>query len=200
MKQGHNVQQSILYLQLELIKNGGRNHIMYKHTLCFIKRNEEILMLNRKYDPVKGLWNGVGGKIEKGETPLENVIREIKEETNIKVTHDQIQFKGIIKWEDSSYSGGMYVYLVELLHEFIYHTPKKVSEGILDWKEISWILSDYNYGVGEMIPKFLVEVLHNEFILEHNFILSNHKLINYRNQKLVKQDRLLTSLYNTIRL
>gem|GEM_PF-421849 len=194
------MQQSILYLQLELIKNGGRNHIMYKHTLCFIKRNEEILMLNRKYDPVKGLWNGVGGKIEKGETPLENVIREIKEETNIKVTHDQIQFKGIIKWEDSSYSGGMYVYLVELLHEFTYHTPKKVSEGILDWKEVSWILSDYNYGVGEMIPKFLVEVLHNEFILEHNFILSNHKLINYRNQKLVKQDRLLTSLYNTIRL
>ena len=67
-------------------------------------------------------------------------------------------------------------------------------------KEISWILSDYNYGVGEMIPKFLVEVLYNELILEHNFVLSNHKLINYRNQKLVKQDRLLTSLYNTIRL
>ena len=82
----------------------------------------------------------------------------------------------------------------------LYITLQKVSEGILDWKEISWILSDYNYGVGEMIPKFLVEVLHNEFILEHNFILSNHKLINYRNQKLVKQDRLLTSLYNTIRL
>ncbi|KAA0773844.1 MULTISPECIES: NUDIX domain-containing protein [Bacillus cereus group] len=48
---------------------------MYKHTLCFIKRNEEILMLNREYDPVKGLWNGVGGKIEKGETPLENAIQ-----------------------------------------------------------------------------------------------------------------------------
>ncbi len=63
---------------------------MYKHTLCFIKRNEEILMLNREYDPVKGLWNGIGGKIEKGETPLENAIREIKEETNIKVTYDQI--------------------------------------------------------------------------------------------------------------
>ncbi|SCB68392.1 Uncharacterized protein BWGO95_02532 [Bacillus mycoides] len=31
-------------------------------------------MLNREYDPVKGLWNGVGGKIEKGETPLENAI------------------------------------------------------------------------------------------------------------------------------
>ena len=49
-----------------------------------------------------------------------------------------------------------------------------------------------------MIPKFLVEVLYNELILEHNFVLSNHKLIDYRNKELV-QDRLLT-LYNTIRL
>ncbi|MGD6888113.1 NUDIX hydrolase [Bacillus mobilis] len=161
---------------------------MYKHTLCFIKRNEEILMLNREYDPVKGLWNGVGGKIEKGETPLDNAIREIKEETNIEVKYDQIRFKGIIKWEDSSYFGGMYVYLIELHNEFIYHTPKKVSEGILDWKEISWILSDYNYGVGEMIPKFLSAVLHNELILEHHFVLSNHKLLDYRNDELNKQD------------
>ncbi|WP_237522584.1 NUDIX domain-containing protein, partial [Bacillus cereus] len=61
---------------------------MYKHTLCFIKRNEEILMLNRKYDPVKGLWNGVGGKVEKGETPLENAIREIKEEAATAVVEE----------------------------------------------------------------------------------------------------------------
>ena len=101
-------------------------------------------------------------------------------------------------WEDSSYSGGMYIYLVELLHEFIYHTPKSLRRNSRLERDF-WILSDYNYGVGEMIPKFLVEVLYNELILEHNFVLSNHKLINYRNQKLVKQDRLLT-LYNTIRL
>lgn len=61
----------------------------------------------------------------------------------------------------------MYVYLIELLNEFTYHTPKKVSEGILDWKEISWILSDYNYGVGEMIPNFLPELLHNKLSLIH---------------------------------
>lgn len=157
---------------------------MYEYTLCFIKRKEEILMLNREYDPVKGLWNGVGGKIEAGETPLENAIREIKEETYIDVKQNQIQFKGIIKWEDSSYSGGMYVYVVELPHEFTYDTPKKVSEGILDWKSVSWILSDYNYGVGEMLPKLLPEVLHNELILEHSFILSNHKLVKYKNKEL----------------
>ncbi|HHT7191037.1 TPA: NUDIX hydrolase, partial [Bacillus cereus] len=164
---------------------------MHKHTLCFIKRNEEILMLNREYDPVKGLWNGVGGKIELRETPLENAIREIKEETAIDVKKDQIQFKGIIKWEDSSYSGGMYVYVVELPHEFTYDTPKKVSEGILDWKNVQWILSDYNYGVGEMLPILLPEVLQSESILEHSFVLSNHRVIDYRNEKLVKQDMLI---------
>jgi len=161
---------------------------MYKHTLCFIKRNEEILMLNREYDPVKGLWNGVGGKIEKGETPLENAIREIKEETNIDVEQNQIQFKGIIKWEDSSYSGGIYVYLVELPYEFTYDTPKKVSEGILDWKNVSWILSDFNYGVGEMIPKFLFEVLNNEALLEHTCVLSNHKLLSYEFKALKEKE------------
>lgn len=161
---------------------------MHKHTLCFIKRNEEILMLNREYDPVKGLWNGVGGKIEPEETSLASAIREIKEETDIDVKQNQIQFKGIVKWEDSSYSGGMYVYVVELQNEVTYDTPKKVSEGILDWKSVPWILSDYNYGVGEMLPKLLPEVLHNEFILEHNFVLSNHKLIDYRNEELVMLD------------
>lgn len=82
----------------------------------------------------------------------------------------------------------MYVYVVELPYGFTYHTPKKIAEGILDWKSASWILSDYNYGVGEMLPRLLPEVLHNELILEHSFVLSNHKLIDYKNEELVKQD------------
>lgn len=40
---------------------------MYKQTLCFIRRNDEILMLNRENKPTHGLWNGVGGKMESEE-------------------------------------------------------------------------------------------------------------------------------------
>lgn len=63
---------------------------------------------------------------------------------------------------------------------------------------MSWILSDYNYGVGEMLPKLLPEVLHNELILEHNFVLSNQKLIDYRNEELVKQDGSIDDIHNLI--
>lgn len=53
-------------------------------------------MLNREYKPTLGLWNGVGGKIEDNETPLECVTREIKEETNIDINEYPIIDKGII--------------------------------------------------------------------------------------------------------
>lgn len=48
-----------------------------------------------------------------------------------------------------------------------------------------------------MIPKFLPDLFHNKLILEHNFILSNHKLIDYRNAELIKQD---SSIDNIVQL
>ncbi len=161
---------------------------MYKQTLCFISRNDELLMLNRERKPTLGIWNGVGGKIEENETPLECVIREVKEETDIDISRSEIIDKGIITWEvDSSYTGGMYVYLVYMDENFIYETPKKVDEGILDWKKISWILEDKNYGVGEMIPHYLPSILNNEKKYNHLCVLEDAKLIYYKVDELVSK-------------
>ena len=49
-------------------------------TLCFVIKDDEILMINRNKPPFMGLWNAVGGHIEDGETPSQSAIREIKEE------------------------------------------------------------------------------------------------------------------------
>ncbi len=137
-------------------------------------------MLNRENAPTKGLWNGVGGKIEAGETPLECVIREVKEETDIDISSYQIHYKGIVTWEvDTIHSGGFYVFLVNLDEDFIYYTPKKIAEGILDWKNISWLLSERNFGVGQMIPHFLPTILQNSATLEHKCTLINDNLVKY---------------------
>ena len=158
---------------------------MYKQTLCFVRRNNELLMLNRENKPTQGLWNGVGGKIEENETPMECIVREVKEETNIDISTYEVIDKGVISWEvDDSYVGGLYVYLVDIEDDYIYQTPKRTDEGILDWKKITWLLGDVNFGVGEMIPHYLPNILNGKDYCNHFCVIRNKKLISYEMKKL----------------
>ena len=52
------------------------------HAICFY--GDKIVMV---YAGKKGTWGPPGGGIEKGETYQEAAIREIKEESNMKVVH-----------------------------------------------------------------------------------------------------------------
>ena len=127
---------------------------MYKYTVCFVKNGNNILMLNREESPIMGVWNGVGGKIEKGETPDEGALREVFEETGIKV--ERYFSKGTVSWETSnSELDGIYVYLYEVTNHLKLETPNKTREGILDWKSIDWILNPINLGIAEMVSQYL---------------------------------------------
>lgn len=55
-------------------------------TVCYLFDKDTCLLLHRikKHQDVnKGKWIGIGGHIEDGETPLDCVIREYKEETGL---------------------------------------------------------------------------------------------------------------------
>ena len=57
-------------------------------TLCYIEKENKYLMLHRtskKKDGNKDKWIGVGGHFEKGESPEECLLREVKEETGLDV-------------------------------------------------------------------------------------------------------------------
>jgi 8-oxo-dGTP diphosphatase len=49
-------------------------------TLCFIRKEGRLLLMNKKTGMGTGLVNAPGGRIEKGETPLEGAVRETEEE------------------------------------------------------------------------------------------------------------------------
>jgi len=48
--------------------------------------NRVLLIQKTKPAWQAGLYNGIGGKLEEDETPLDAVIREIKEEVNLDIT------------------------------------------------------------------------------------------------------------------
>lgn len=66
-------------------------------TLCYIEKDEQYLMLHRtvkENDINKDKWIGVGGHFEKGESPEECLLREVKEETGYTLT--DWRYRGIV--------------------------------------------------------------------------------------------------------
>lgn len=60
---------------------------MIKVVAGILKKDDKILIARkREGKPLAGLWEFPGGKIEKGETPEESLVRELMEEMEIKIS------------------------------------------------------------------------------------------------------------------
>lgn len=59
---------------------------MKETTLVFLRRDDEILLAMKKRGFGEGRWNGIGGKVGKGETIEEAMLRETKEEIDVEPT------------------------------------------------------------------------------------------------------------------
>ncbi|NHN33008.1 8-oxo-dGTP diphosphatase [Paenibacillus sp. S3N08] len=153
---------------------------MLKYNICFFKQGNHILLLNRESPSWMGCWNGVGGKLEPGETPRQSMIREISEETGIHESQYQLTYKGMVTWTvDGGGLGGMYLYIAELGEDIPYETPVKTVEGILDWKSIEWIMHSENRGVAANIPIYLNYIVHDQSCYEHYCTFKEGKLLDH---------------------
>ncbi len=146
-----------------------------KYTLCFIKRGDEILMLNRNYPTWMGSWNGVGGRMEDGESPKECILREVFEETGIKLS--DARDCGALTWRsEGNGPGGSHLFLAEVPKEFHYDTPRGMEEGILDWKKTSWIYHPENTGVIKNIQRFLPIMINDKRRYNHACVYEGYTL------------------------
>ncbi len=142
-------------------------------------------MLNRNKAPNKGLWNGVGGKLEPDETPELSVIREVEEETGYRISSPQ--YRGIVRWKvDDKEIGGMHVFIVNMTNQDTYPTPVKMDEGILDWKELTWLLDEENQGVVSNIPYFLPNMLQGKEACDYLCIYRDGRLLHVKEMGLIR--------------
>ncbi len=103
-------------------------------TLCYVidKKNEQILMLHRvkkKNDFHEGKWNGLGGKFDEGESPEDCVIREIREESGLKIKKPRLH--GFITFPNFDGKNDWHVF-VYTADNFIGKLIES-NEGNLEW-------------------------------------------------------------------
>ncbi len=53
--------------------------------LCFVRDGDRVLLIRRRNAPNRGLYNAPGGRIEPDEDPYDACLREVAEETGIRL-------------------------------------------------------------------------------------------------------------------
>lgn len=81
-------------------------------TLLFLRRDDEILLAMKKRGFGANLYNGVGGKIDPGETEEQALIRECQEEVNVTPTEYEkvAQHDFVMDADDPAKTWHMYVH------------------------------------------------------------------------------------------
>lgn len=147
---------------------------MIKTTLCYIEKDDKYLMLFRnkkENDPCEGKWVGIGGKFEEGESADECLLREVYEETSLKLT--KYQFRGIVHFKSNVLPDeDMYLYTASEWEneESTFNCP----EG-----ELKWILKEdvLSLNLWEGDKYFLEPLINGQDNIELTCVYEGDKLI-----------------------
>lgn len=144
-------------------------------TLCYVRENGRTLMIHRtkkRNDMHQGKWNGLGGKLEAGESPEECARREIQEESGLNV--DRLILKGVLTFPEFSKGEDWYAFIFEacgVSGEMI-DSP----EGVLEWVPDEQVL-ELNLWEGDRI---FIPWLSQEKFFSGKFIYRDGELRDYQ--------------------
>ena len=143
----------------------GRTETVELTVLCLIQDGEKILLQNR----VKEDWKGYtlpGGHVEIGESFVDAVKREMKEETGLTILNPKIVGIKQFPMKNGNYEEGRYVVLLFKVTEF---TGEVISsaEG-----QMEWISYDHLSEIGT-VDDFddLLEVMNDSNLTEFQYIV-----------------------------
>lgn len=154
-------------------------------TLIYLVFESQVLLLyrNKKLDDFhQGKYVGVGGRVEPGETPLECVLREAKEETGYIFTSKEIDYRGYIYFDEinrnkatedlPAFNWLVFIYSARVNHKKHFNN----SEGDLAWIEINQIPYDKMWQGDKF---FTPKILETSEVFEGKFLYSGEDIVTW---------------------
>lgn len=126
-------------------------------TLCYLEKNDSYLLLHRikkQNDINKDKWIGVGGHFEDFESPDECLVREVFEETGLKL--NSYQFRGIVTFVSHDSGEKMYEYMCLYTSSDFSGIMIDCDEGKLEWVKKA-DMKKLNFWEGDYIFLDLIE-------------------------------------------
>lgn len=149
--------------------------------LLYAFHGDQVLMIHRNLkdqDFHEGKWNGLGGKLELSESPLDAAVREFEEEAFCKTEPAQWNWTGQLYFPDfkphKHEDWWVTVYTVTLTDEQVKQIPIKTAasaEGTLHWIARNEVV-DLNLWDGDR--EFIPHVM-SETVFEGTFYYENGK-------------------------
>lgn len=143
----------------------------YNSTVCYLKKDDKILMIkfSKKWENV---YAPPGGKFEKGESPLDCIIREFKEETGLTLVNPKLQ--GLSYWQDSV-EGIIFVYTAE---KYDGELVLRSEEGSLEWIKLEELLNIKQFEQNEKFTPYLFkdELFEGKFLLDEKCKVLKYKI------------------------
>ena len=143
-------------------------------TLCYLKADGKTLMIHRikkEDDMHQGKWNGLGGKLDPGETPEECAVREVFEESGLTIV-DPI-LKGILTFPKFAKGEDWYAFV--FLAQKYRGQLIESSEGVLKWIADEHLLS-LDLWAGDLI---FLPWLERQGFFSGKFVYQNGKLVEH---------------------
>ena len=138
--------------------------------VVFDKNIKKTLMCKRTKEPYMGMYNLVGGKIEKENDGLNEAYRELEEETNIKKTDiDLIHFMNLTytKWNKE----------LEVYYGILKNEVELIAEvNKLEWVSVSDNFFDMNRyagegNIGHIIEEIKIDLKRNDWLVIISFFV-----------------------------
>lgn len=144
-------------------------------TLCYLKMDGKTLMIHRikkENDMHQGKWNGLGGKLNPGESPEDCVIREVREESGLTISDPLL--KGFLTFPRFANDEDWYAFV--FVARKIEGQLIESEEGVLEWIDDDLLLN-LDLWEGDLI---FLPWLERPGIFSGKFIYQDGKLVEHK--------------------